>query len=169
MYFAWTCLSLHNWFNPYKLWLNFQKFKKWYRAKSHATSPLYSTLICSANEPDRCGPNSRSPVCLEKDRAKSPYAQVQHSQLQHLPPFFYSCLWRAAYRCLHSAESRQTGAALFFLFVCLQFTSLPVNREPPMYLYADLLTALTQQAIWVLKARHSSMITESLTSSVRYH
>lgn len=60
------------WFNPYKLWLNFQKFKKGYCAKSHATSPLYPTLTCPANEPDRYGPDSRSPVCLAKDQAKSP-------------------------------------------------------------------------------------------------
>lgn len=49
------CMNLPlspRWFDPYKLWLNFQKFTKRYCAKSHATPPLYPTLICPANEPD---------------------------------------------------------------------------------------------------------------------
>lgn len=57
------CMNLPSsplWFNPYKLWLNLQKFKECSWAKSHGSSAFHIMLACSANAPDQCGPDSVS-------------------------------------------------------------------------------------------------------------
>lgn len=90
------------WFNPYKLWLNVQKFKKWYCAKPHTTSPLHPTQSPAL-------PTSHKGMALTAEvlsvllrielNAPKPRCCTPSSNTDHR-------LRRAVYGCLHNATLR---------------------------------------------------------------
>lgn len=136
------------WFNPYKLW------------NDTVQSPHNFPFITNTHLLSQPGLLLLRPYLSCYRPSKKPLTPVLRSELEHRPPFSYSCLWRAACGCLRSTESARVRTCC-----CLPFVpdSIPIPAGSYSIPIPDgrRLRAVTQRATRGLKALHASAIAES--------